>query len=93
MKGSLSVGHNDDSRSIASSKSTNTRGTNQGVLNNMLNLVAPDRRSLMRTHLKTLYKLGITNDKGVPNPNMLFACKVLKIELEDLEPKTLDDFL
>ena len=40
-----------------------------------------------------MYKLGITDNKGIPNPEMLLACKLLKIDLEDLEHKTIDDFL
>ena len=63
------------------------------LLSSMLSTVHPDKRYLMKQHLKIFYQLGITNSKGVPNPKMLLACKVLKIDLEDLEPKTYEDFL
>lgn len=43
--------------------------------------------------VKTLQKLGISDKHGKPNPSMLMACKVLKINLEDLEHKTFEDFL
>lgn len=59
----------------------------------MLNQVNPDRRVPMKNHLKTLFKLGITDINGVPNPQMLMACKVLKIDLNDLEPIPMEEFI
>ena len=46
-----------------------------------------------RNVAKNLYTLGIVDKQGQPNPQMIIACKVLLIDLEELEPKTFDDFL
>lgn len=49
--------------------------------------------SSMNPSFKVFKQLGITDSKGRPNPQMLLALKVLKINLEDLEFKSFDDFL
>ena len=47
----------------------------------------------MKGAVKTLWRLGICNHRAEGKPEMLMACKVLKISLEDLEVKQVDDFL
>ena len=37
--------------------------------------------------------MGILDSRGIPTENMHQACKVLRIELSDLEPMFYNDFL
>jgi len=41
----------------------------------------------------TLKRLGILDNKGNQVESMVAACGVLKIDIKDLEPKALDEFL
>ena len=41
----------------------------------------------------TLKRLGILDSRGQPVEAMMLACKVLQIELSELEPKTKDEFV
>jgi hypothetical protein len=43
--------------------------------------------------VKTYRNLGIIDRQGNPIKHMLEACKILKIDLKELESKTYEDFL
>jgi len=47
----------------------------------------------LRNHILNLKQLGILDSRGNPNENMHQACKILRIELKDLEPIFYNDFL
>lgn len=48
---------------------------------------------LSSSSIVILKRLGIIDQNKKPVPEMILACKALKINLSDLEPKTFDEFL
>ena len=51
------------------------------------------KRASKQAGQMVLKRLGIIDNKGNPVESMVAACSVLKIDIKDLEPKSLEEFL
>lgn len=56
-------------------------------------LMSKAQKVLSGSSVVTLKRLGIIDQNKKPVPEMIMACKALRINLSDLEPKTFDEFL
>ena len=79
--------HHHDTASVLS---TNSRSTNAPTY---LGEYQGKKVLMKGVHKLTLKRLGILDHRGMPNEQMLVACRVLRINIDELETKTLEDFI